>query len=84
MNPDPLRYGLYLTTGMESKPPHRQIAIISDGSPQKGHKKVTILDVEAFPRDAPREVIERWYARMQVERPWEQKQWLKTKPSNDA
>lgn len=84
MNPDPLRYGLFLTIGMEKKDLRRQIAVISDGSPQKGHKKVTVLTLEAFPNAAPREVILEWFERMKVERPWEQSIWLKNNPTNDA
>lgn len=84
MNPDPLRYGLFLTIGMEKKGWRRQIAIISDGSPQKAHKKVTVLTIEAFPNPTPREIILEWFERMKVERPWEQLMLIKTKSANDA
>lgn len=63
------RWGLYMTYG--KTPDGRNLAIISDGSPQLGHDPVTVLEVMP---DISHTEAHAWFARMQIERPWEVRQ----------
>lgn len=56
----------YLTTGRDSQ--GRLIAICSLGSPQRGDRNVTVLDVEIVRDQAEARA---WFERVLVERPWE-------------
>lgn len=61
---------IYLTVANEKRQPQDDgyIAVISQGSPQKGDGVTVILDVELV---ANLDEAEQWFERMLVERPWE-------------
>lgn len=61
-----LRYGLYLTTGQDKQ--GRLVAIVTDGTPQLGHRNVSVLTLEVVSDD---DEAVRWFERMKQERPWE-------------
>ena len=46
------------------------LAVISLGSPQRGDESVTVCTVEIVPNIKS---AKRWYRRMMIERPWEQR-----------
>ena len=57
---------LYLTVAPRSD--GGLLAIISQGTPQRGDKTSTVLDVTSV---ATREEAKTWFDRMLIERPWE-------------
>lgn len=61
---------IYLTVATEKRQPQDDgyIAVISQGSPQKGDGMTVILDVELV---ANLDEAEQWFEKMLVERPWE-------------
>lgn len=67
------RYGYFLTTGDTTTEDgeKRILAIISDGSPQYGHRDVSVLTLETFTLGTPYSAIRRWYKKMKQEKPWE-------------
>lgn len=63
-----LRHGFYLTYGETED--GRMLAICSDGTPQLGHKPVTVLTLEVVEN---RKEAKRWFKRVIVEQPWKER-----------
>lgn len=61
------KYGYYLTTAPAKNHPGKLVAILSDGSPQKGHADACILIADVVDDE---EAAKRWGERMKIEEPW--------------
>lgn len=61
------RWGYYLTYGPNPKKPGTILAVISDGTPQKGHSPVTVCDTGVFETE---EQMRQWYKAGLALEPW--------------
>lgn len=61
---------IYLTVDRQKRQPQNDgyIAVISQGSPQRGDEHCTVLTVEVVKN---MKAAKAWYRRMKIERPWE-------------
>jgi hypothetical protein len=61
---------LYLTVSPDKRQPQNDgyVAIISEGSPQKGDKDIKVLSIKIV---SEQDEAKTWFKRMIIERPWE-------------
>jgi len=57
-----LKHGIFLTLGHTDD--GHVLAVVSDGTPQKGHEPVTVLDVETFDT---RDQARKWFATWKID-----------------
>lgn len=64
---------IFLTVAREKRQPQNDgfIAVISEGSPQRGAETTRVLTVEVVQN---MKAAEKWFRQMLVERPWEPRQ----------